>query len=237
MKLEENQVVLCTVKKIERTTVSLEIEGLQDSEATMIFSEVAAGRIRNIRDYIVPNKKIVCKILRIKGSNIELSLRRVTAKERDEVLERHKKEKTLNSILKPVLKEKTPEVLKKIKEHYELSDFLDEARENPEIIEKFVPKSFFPALIKILSEKKEKDKSVKKTIILKSLSESGIKDIKKILSTKDENTQIHYLGSSKFEIKTTAKDYKTANHSLDNLINYIKENAKKLHMQMEIKEK
>jgi translation initiation factor 2 alpha subunit (eIF-2alpha) len=30
-----------------------------------------------MRAYVVPNKKIVCKILRVSGDNVELSLRRV----------------------------------------------------------------------------------------------------------------------------------------------------------------
>ena len=135
MNLQEDDIVLCTVKRTEGTTVFLEIE--DNGEGTMTFSEVSPGRIRNIREYVAPNKKIVCKILRIKEGNPQLSLRRVTAKERDEVLDHHKRERILANIIKPILKEKTPEVLKKIKEKYELSEFLTEARENPKLIEKW----------------------------------------------------------------------------------------------------
>ncbi len=138
-KLNENDVILCTVKRIEKTTVFLEIDGY--GQGTMIFSEVSPGRIRNIREYVVPNKKIVCKVLRIKDGHPELSLRRVKAKERDEVLDTHKKEKILANILKPVMKGKTPEILEKIKEKYQLAEFLDEARENPDLIETFVTKT------------------------------------------------------------------------------------------------
>ena len=54
--LIEGALVLCTVKKVEKTTVFVEIEG--NGEGSMVFSEVAAGRIRNLRDHISPNKKI-----------------------------------------------------------------------------------------------------------------------------------------------------------------------------------
>jgi translation initiation factor 2 alpha subunit (eIF-2alpha) len=237
--LEENDVVLCTVKRIEKTTVFLEIEGLKGIEATMIFSEVSPGRIRNIRDYIAINKKIVCKVLRLKGENIELSLRRVKGKERDDVLDRHKKEKTLQSIIRPVLKEKTTEILEKIRVSYDLADFLDEARENPDLIEKFVPKSYKEALKKILKEKREKEKSVNLKISLRSMSESGIKDIKSILMSSQnhgtEDAEIHYLGSSTFSIQTKAKDYKTANSKIESLIEKLKEKAKKLNAKLEVK--
>ncbi len=79
--MEEGDIVLCTVVKIERTTVFVKLE--DGKEGTINTSEIAPGRIRNLRDYVVPDKKIVCKILSIdpKG-NINLSLRRVTTKEK-----------------------------------------------------------------------------------------------------------------------------------------------------------
>ena len=165
-KLEEDDIVLCTVKRIEGTTVFLDIE--ENGQGTMIFSEVSPGRIRNIRDFVFPNKKIVCKVLRIRNGHPELSFRRVTTKEKEEVLERDKKEKALINMIKPVLKEKTPDVLQKIKEKYDLADFLDEARENPKLIKKFFTPKQTKELAKIFTEKKEKEKEEKQTITLKT---------------------------------------------------------------------
>ena len=93
MELEEGDNVLCTVKRISGTTVFAHIE--DDGEGTIITSEIAPGRIRNLREYVVPGKKIVCKVLSIdKSGNIHLSLRRVSDKEKREVLDREKKEKS-----------------------------------------------------------------------------------------------------------------------------------------------
>ncbi|MCH7567888.1 MAG: hypothetical protein IIA87_00535 [Nanoarchaeota archaeon] len=235
LNLKEDDVVLCTVKRVEGTTVFLEIE--ENGQGNMIFSEVSPGRIRNIRDFVVPNKKIVCKVLRIKPGNIELSLRRVTAKERKEVLERYKKEKILTNMIKPILKEKTPDILEKIKEKYELADFVEEVRESPktiEIIKKFVPKSKLEELKKIFfSVKHYKEKEVKEIIKLKTNSESGLDDIKKILKT--DKAEIRYLGSSKFSILVKAKDYKIANSIMEKVLEEIKEKAKKLKVQLEVK--
>ena len=76
------------MKRISGTTVFVSIE--DDGEGTIITSEIAPGRIRNLRDYVVPGKKIVCKILSIdKAGNIHLSLRRVTDKEKREVMEQY----------------------------------------------------------------------------------------------------------------------------------------------------
>ena len=172
MEVKENDFVLCTVKKIEGTTVFMTLD---DSNLTgsIVFSEIAAGRIRNIREYVVPNKKIVCKVLKISKGNIELSFRRVPAKERDFVLDKHKKEATLKSMLKTITK--NPEsILQKIKEKYETPDFLEQARQDKKIIEQFLNKEESEKLLKILSEKSDKPKEAKKIFILSSTMPSGL---------------------------------------------------------------
>ena len=98
IQLEEGDIVLCTVDKIVRTNVFVHIEG--HDEGTIILSEIAPGRIRNIRNYVVPKKKIVCKILRIKKGNIDLSLRRVSKKEKKRSWKRLNKKKVMRVLLK-----------------------------------------------------------------------------------------------------------------------------------------
>jgi len=237
MELEENDILLCTVKRIEKTVVFLDVHlNFKTLSGTMIMSEVSAGRIRNIRDYITINKKIVCKVLRVTNGHPELSLRRVTGKEREETLDIYKKERVLEKMLKQTLKDKASSVLEKIKTSYDAPEFLEEVKENPKILEKFVSKSEAQDLRKIFSSSKEtKEKSVSKTIVLKTISETGISDIKSILDLKDPKVQINYLGSSKFSISVKAKSYKSANLELEEIIEKLIEKAKKLNARLEIK--
>ena len=59
--LQEDDIVLCTVRRVEGTTIFLDVEANDHlTEGTMIFSEVSPGRIRNIREFISPNKKTCC---------------------------------------------------------------------------------------------------------------------------------------------------------------------------------
>ena len=234
MALDEGEVVLCTVKRVQGTTVFVEIEN-ENIEGTISFSEVSPGRIRNIREYVVPNKRIVCKVLRIKSGHPELTLRRVTSKEREEVTDAYKKERILNNMLKTVLKEKSSLVLEKIKQKYDIPEFLEELREKPDSIEKFVTKKEGEELKKIFaSSKQAKEKEVIREIKLTSQNPEGLSDIKKSLSVKD--LEISYLGSSKFSLKVKAKDYKKANTIMDKAIEEIKENSKKHSVKLEIKE-
>ncbi len=230
--LKIDDVILCTVKRIGGATVFLEIE--KNGEATMTMSEVAAGRIRNIREYVYPNKKIVCKVLKISNSHIELSLRRVTAKERELIRENYKKEKTFLSILKSALKNSL-EIAEKIKQKYELHEFFDKLKEAPSLLNQFLSAQDSQAVLKLMAERKEKEKQVKKIFTLKSYSDSGIKDIKEILS--NHKVDIKYLGSSQFSILAKAKDFKEAEHVVNLALEKIKELSKEKKAEFEIKEK
>ncbi|MBX4211904.1 hypothetical protein KW787_00405 [Candidatus Pacearchaeota archaeon] len=232
MKLKEDDVVMCTVRAIEGTTVFLDIEG--NGKGSMVMSEVAAGRIRNLREYVSPNKKIVCKILKISPSQVELSLRRVTGKEREEVINKFKKEQTFAGMLKPVVSEPA-KIIEKIKESHDLGEFMDEARENPKILIAFMKKEEADKLSKILSEKKEKAKEARNIITIKTDSESGINDIKHVLAVPE--VEIKYLGSSQFLVTTSAKDFKEANTKISNALEEIEKRAKEKKVLFELKEK
>jgi len=116
---EEEELVLCTVKNILGTTVFVDLDKYGKT-GVIATSEIAPGRIRNIRDYVVPHKKIVCKVLRVdkaKG-HIDLSLRRVSQKDTKEVIQHYEKEKVASTILGFVLKEKAAPAIEKIQKSY-----------------------------------------------------------------------------------------------------------------------
>ena len=64
MEFEEGDIVLCTVERIAKANVFVDIENGK-GEGSIVMSEIASGRIKNLREFVVPKKKIVCKILRI----------------------------------------------------------------------------------------------------------------------------------------------------------------------------
>lgn len=233
MELKEDDIVRCTVKGIEGTTVFLEIEG--NGAGSMVMSEVAAGRIRNLREYVFPNKKIVCKVLRIAADgHIELSLRRVTGKEREEARERYKKERTFASLLGTLVPD-VHTVIENIKKEYDLADFFDKLRDQPALLETFIKKDEARRLAAMLAEKEEREKHAKREFILKSGAESGLQDIKSILAV--PNVDIRYLGSGKFSISAIGADFKEANAKVDVALAEIEKHAKEKKAHFEMKEK
>ncbi len=227
MELEEGDVVLCTVDRIVGTTVfvKMHVSG-GDREGSIVTSEIAAGRIRNLRDYVVPKKKIVCKILRISGNHIDLSLRRVTQKEQKEVMEEYKLEKSYASILKTILKEKTDEAIKKITEEERLYDFFENAKEDSKKLEKLVGKENSKKILEIINSQKQKNFIVKREISLRTTKPNGVETVKSILG-KAEGVEVKYISAGRYSLKSEAGDIKTADTVLKNILSEIEKAAKK----------
>lgn len=229
--VKEGDLVLCTVRKIEGATVFLTIE--DNGEGSMMLSEVAAGRIRNLREYVVPGKRIVCKVLRIANDHAELSLRRVSAGERDAVMAEYKNGHLIQSLIKPVVGENTKKILESIRKEYTYTDFIQLAKEDPSLITQFATAKEGEQLLKIFKEKSDVRKEIKKAVTLKTMSPHGIIDIQETLKT--ENADIRYLGSSRFMISVEDKDFKKANTKMEQLLKIFKERAKERKLDLEIK--
>ncbi len=233
--LEEGDLVLCTVERIENTIVFVKISlGGREIDGSITTSEIAPGRIRNLRDYVVPKKKIVCKVLRVSGSgNAELSLRRVSSKERKEVMEKYQQEMAFFSILRKILGEKSEDVIEKIKRESDVSDFLSEIKENPKKLEKFVGKNDSEKILEILNAQKRKKAVIKKEILLKTELPNGITLIKSILSGAD--AEIKYIAAGKYSIKTESTDFKKADGKMREAIGKIEKKAKESRIEFNIR--
>ena len=215
--------VLCTVDRIVGTTVFVNIEG--NGEGSIVFSEVAPGRIRNIRDYVVPKKKIVCKVLRISGDRVDLSLRRVTLKEQKELKERYKQERSFISILKTVLKEKVEDALGKISKKGSIHGFLERIKNDTKELEELVGKQDSKKVFEILNAQKQKRAVVKKEIILKSMDSDGVEKIRDILG-KIDGTEIRYVSAGRYSLKREDENIKEADQKLKEIIEMIEKKAK-----------
>jgi translation initiation factor 2 alpha subunit (eIF-2alpha) len=233
--MEEGEVVLCTVERIESTTVFVKLP--DGREGTLIISEIAPGRIKNLREYVVPNKRIACKILRLQGDRINVSLRRVSSKEKKEVMEKFDQEQTIKSAFKQILKEKAKEIEDLIlKKFPSLFNFVEQSRENEKILEEFIPKQFLEQIKKVI-QKKKKEVEVKKTIKLKCLANDGMQRIKNLLVLTDKSARIIYLAAGTFTIDVKSDNYKDANNKVSEIIKGIEVKAKQSQCEFEVLDK
>ncbi len=234
--LEVGDFVLCTVDRIVGTVVfvKLFVEN-HEVEGSIVMSEIAPGRIRNIRDYVVPKKKIVCKVLRIsQQGNFDLSLRRVTQKERKEVIEQDKQEKSYISILKSVLGEKVEEIVKEILKEEKLYSFLEEAKINPEKLEKIVGKENSKKILDILNTQKKKRATVKKEIHITTIKPNGITLIKRVLEI-FKGIKVKYISAGRYSLELESEDIKIADKKLSEMVINAEKDSKKLGIEFSVK--
>jgi translation initiation factor 2 subunit 1 len=236
---EQDEIVLCNVEKILGTTVFLKILKY-GKEGVMATSEVAPGRIRNIRDYVIPGKKIVCRVLRAdeKTGHIDLSLRRVTKKEREAIIEKEEHERNALAILRMIAKERVDAVAEKIREKYasvfECFQNIDKAN-----LTLFgLTKEEQEQIIKILKEKPQKKVSLKANITLTSQASDGVLRIKSLFEAalKDKNVRVTYVSAPSYVIEVEAQDYKEGSKKLGELLKGIVQEAKGKECEIEIKE-
>ncbi len=234
MNLETGDVILCTVDRIVGTTVFVNIEG--NGEGSIVFSEIAPGRIRNIRDYVFPKKKIVCKVLRISADRVDLSFRRVTLKEQKELKERYKEERSLINILRTILKEKAENVLEDISKRGGIQGFLEKIKNNPRELEELMGKQDSKKVFEILKAQKQKRAVIKKEVVLKSMDSDGIKKIKEILGN-IEGAEIRYISAGKYSLKREDENIKEADQKLNEIIEVIEKRAKMSNLDFSIVKK
>src|SRR3989344_1860523 len=221
MNFEFGDLVLCVVERIENTIVFVKVlaDG-KELDGSIVISEIAPGRIRNLRDYVVPKKKIVCKVIRTSGTgNFELSLRRVSPKERKEVMERYDQERAYISIVKKAVGEK-----------------FDEAKKNPKPLEKIVDKVAAGKILEILGAQKQKKIVMKREIILRSDLPNGLKMTKNIFEMM-EGVVIKYIAAGKYSISAESVDIKKADEKIRETIAKIEKMAKEGKMEFSIAEK
>jgi len=233
MEFEQGDVLLCTVEKINKTNVFVKVTG-SNMEGSIVMSEIAPGRIRNIRDYVVPKKTICCKILNVRNNHLELSLRRVKEKEKKEVMEQNKLEKSYRAVMKSILKEKTPEIVGKIQETSKLYDFLESAKEDSKELETLVGKENADKILEILNTQKKKVISVKKEILFTTSEANGLALIKETLGS-IAGVEIKYLAAGKYSIKKEGESLKKADTEIREIVEKLESQGKEKGFEIRFK--
>jgi translation initiation factor 2 alpha subunit (eIF-2alpha) len=222
--MNEGDLLLGTVEKVTNTITIVRLEN--GEEGTIVSSEIAPGRIKHLRQYVVPNKKIVCKVLALNGCHIHLSLRRVNSKERKEVLEKYKQTQATKVAFNQILGNDSKEESKILKDFESLVNFINSAKEDESLIEKYIPKKSQEAIKKVV-EKRRKKQELRHKIQIKCLEDDGVKKIKEIFKTNDSDINITYISAGNFNLKLTVDDFKQGKKKMAELVQELEAKSKK----------
>lgn len=237
----ESELVLCTVTKIYHTSIFVHLDEYNNSVGMINISEIAPGRIRNLRDYVQEGKKVVCKVLKVneRRGHIDLSYRRVNDNQRRKKIEEIKQEQKAEKLIEDVAKTlKTNvkvifnEIYSKLEKDYDnVYNFFMDVRLNEIKVEDYIKKPKLAQELKNLISKRIKPPvvEIKGEITLYSKASDGLNIIKEILKDIiDEHFNLVYEAGGKYKIKVKSQTYKDAELILKNKLDIIKKKHKKI---------
>jgi len=241
---QEDELVLCTITAVQYHSVFCSLD--EYGKTGMIhISEVAPGRIRNIRDFVREGKKVVCKVLRVnlEKGHIDLSLRRVNENQKRQKLNQIKQEQLAEKIVEHAAKQH----LKKSEDIYialtkalvplygGLFPAFEEAAQDKLDLSEYIDKTLakeITAAIKLRITPKEV--IVDGDLILLSYAPNGIEIVKEALHKAKDTSgkpKIRYKGAGTYHVSVTSDDYKTAEKLLKLAVDSVLETAKAHKMQ------
>ncbi|MDH5389678.1 MAG: translation initiation factor IF-2 subunit alpha [Candidatus Bathyarchaeota archaeon] len=206
-----------------------------DKEGLLHISEVASRWVRNIRVFVREGQKVVLKVLRVNAEkgHVDLSLRRVTKREKKEKILSWKQDRKADTLLRSAsekLNISFEEIYEKAgalieKEFGELHEGLEKtAKEGVDVLLKLgVPNDIAVTLEEIAKERiKIPLVKVKGILELQCTKPNGAVLIKETLLKAQEigesrgtNVRIYVVAPPKYRVEVSAEDYKSAENALE----------------------
>lgn len=226
---DKDELVMVIIRKIMPYGAFCILPEYNNMEAFLHVSEIAPRWIKNIHEFISEGQQHVAKIYRLdrEKNQVDISLKRVSEEEKKRKLELIRTEKRSGKLLglaikNSGLKVNQNEIKDAIERQFEdvWSALLD-AQENGEGVFKDVeiPKELKTEIAEVAKKYiKQPTVEVGGTISLTCWAVEGVEDVKRILSVKEKDLQIQYLGAPKYKITLSAPNYKDGQKTLSKII-------------------
>jgi translation initiation factor 2 subunit 1 len=235
---ENGEMVIATVSRLESYGAYVNLDEYNNKEALLHISEISSRWVRNIRNHVRENQKVVLQVLRVDASKgqVDLSLRRVNKDDKRKKVEQWKKTRKAETLLKQAAIELkvTPEdlyaeIIPKLNEaQLVLYDAFEESAKKGEkiFLDAGIKTKIADALARIAKEKIiVKGVTVQGVFEFTSMSSRGVEEIKEAFKALKElgeeneaEVNIYTLGAPKYRIEITSEDYKKAEFALDKIV-------------------
>jgi len=238
---EAGDLVIATIETVTDYGAYAKLDEF-DKRGLLHVSEISSSWIRNIRDFVREAQKVVLKVLRVdhEKGHIDLSLRRVTKRERIDKIMSWKKERKAEALLRGVAEKigLTPdEVYQKaqvIEQKYDLYEAFEKAAiEGPEALTELgVPEDLAKAFSEVAQERIHvKMVKVRGVLEIRVVKPNGVKIIKEAFhkakgeKIKDAKITFYVVAAPKYSVEVQAENYKRAEDVMqktaDNVITVI----------------
>ncbi|MEM2117429.1 MAG: translation initiation factor IF-2 subunit alpha [Candidatus Bathyarchaeia archaeon] len=242
---EVGDLVIATVEAVTDYGAYVKLDEY-DKKGLLHISEVSSSWIRNIRNFVREGQKVVLKVLRVdvEKGHIDLSLRRVTKREKIEKIMSWKKERKAEALLRSVA-EKTGQPLESIyekvgapieKEYGLYEGFEKGLKEGIEALTKIgVPEDLAKVLVEVAKERiRVPMVRIKGVVELRCMKPNGVKVIKeaflnakKAEKSRDAKLRFYVVAAPKYCIEVMAENYKRAEDVLQRVAQNVISNVSK----------
>ncbi len=239
------ELVMCTVSKVFAQGAFVAMDEYGGKEGMVHLSEVASGWIKNIRDFVRENQKVVCKVLGVdtKRQHVDLSMRRVKDGERRWKAQRVKLNQRAEKLLEMAaaklgknLDQAYSEVGFTIQERFgDLHSAMEAAAKDADSLSGMADEAWVKTIGEIASTSIQSPAyKVSGYVSLSSLMPNGVEVIRSAMmnardSVRDENTNvdIYYVGAPRYRIDVTAPSYKAAENDMQRAVDLMIESVTK----------
>ncbi|AFH43078.1 translation initiation factor IF-2 subunit alpha [Fervidicoccus fontis] len=250
---DANELVIATVKEIFDYGAYVELDEYNGMRAFLPWSEVATKWVKNIKEVLKENEKIVVKVIRVnkQKKQVDVSLKRVYDSEKKKKMHWYKRNQRAEKILElaaqklgKTLDDAYNDIGWPLLDHYsDLYTALETAvMLGPDTLR--VPNAKEEWIMPVYEEanKHIKIKQVKVTRIINlwSTSPSGIEDIRSVLlnmkniSEDNSSVNIYTIGAPKYKIEVISEDYKSAERIINSILEKAEKDAQKLKVNFEV---
>lgn len=231
---QEDELVLCNVTNIQPHSVFVTLDEYNNRTGLVHISEVAPGRIRNMRDFVKEGKKIVCKVLsvNVEKGHIDLSLRRVNETQKRQKLNEIKEQQLAEKIIEHVAKQRGESVIqlyekvseKLLSEYDSLFGAFIAVSQDVVSLEKFLDKKVAKDLADAIKARiKPPEVELSGDLVISSYAPDGISLIKDAFRSAvvGSGVRIKYKGAGIYHVLMKSEDYKSAEKMLKNVVDKI----------------
>ncbi|NCF97037.1 MAG: translation initiation factor IF-2 subunit alpha [Euryarchaeota archaeon] len=231
----EGELVVAVVREVKQIGAYVDIDEYDGIEGFIFIGEIASGWVKNIRAFVRPGQRLICKVLRTRKDNksLELSLKSVSEERKRDRLAQWKNEERAKQLLKVLAEQvgwsedELAETQMELTESYAtLYGAFEEAAKSPESLEEVgFEGDWIAAFIEIAVKNIIPDTVViRGRFVLNVDQAEGIDVIKEALiaaeNISNEESELivtcHYDGAPSYRIDLKAPDFKTAEEAWDN---------------------
>lgn len=225
---DEGELIVATVYKVLNYGAFAHLEEYSGKEAFIHISEVSSGWVKNIRDHVRENQKIVARVLRVnpRKGHVDASLKRIREDQRTKKIQQWKVEQKAEKFLELAAKSLDKDLDTAYKEvGYNLMDrfgdiygaFEVSAEEGESVlIEEGIGETWAKTITEV-AKKNITPPEVQITgyVDIQTYDSEGVEIIKKALKlAEDDDVEVQCVGAPRYRITVKSPDYIQAEKEL-----------------------